>query len=530
MRSHVTQPKSKIIQFPAVQFNRVSSADQESNFSLKSQDLLGEQYAKRTGLKVIKEWSEVESASKEASRKHFFEMVEYVKENNVKHVIFDKVDRAVRGFKSAVIVEEMMEHYGVKFHFTRENLVIDTHSSPAEKMRFYLSTILAKYYIDNLRVEIKKGTSARLDAGHWNWKAPLGYVNHRDGDTKRALILIDPVAGPAVKEIFETYATGNRSLPELIATFNQRTGQKKEWKVLEKIISNPFYYGMMKVKGELIQGIHEALISKALWVDCQRIRGIRAAQYSKNDHKRAIEKPFMGLMLCSDCGHRITGETVIKNVDKVYIYYRCSDRGCKANGKRVSQEKIHLQLNEAFKPFARITPVATEALISVLKDRVVDLRSYTNESMGRLGSEVAETESKIIRLNELLRAGQISQAEHDEWATAARSKLNSLENEGGAHWRAGAASFEEGLRIIQLLTKVSDYSAMDMDLMKKSQLAKILLSNISLDRGTLRFNYVKPLDDLLEITNGRFWWTIADSGQTCPKYLIFLTLFRFQRR
>ena len=47
---------------------------------------------------------------------------------------------------------------------------------------------------------------------------------------------------------------------------------------------------------------------------------------------------------------------------------------------------------------------------------------------------------------------------------------------------------------------------MDMDLLKKAAMARLVLSNISLEGGTLRFDYVNPLDVLLEITKGRLWW------------------------
>lgn len=159
----------------AIQFNRISSDSQDDGFSLEAQDKLGREYAKKHNLRIVKAWSEVESAYKEQDRKRFFQMVEYVKKEGVKHVIFDKVDRAVRGFRSAVVVEDLVEEYGVRFHFTRENLVIDSTSSPQDKFRFYLFAIMGKYYVDNLKQEQKKGVNQRLENGHWSWKCPIGY-------------------------------------------------------------------------------------------------------------------------------------------------------------------------------------------------------------------------------------------------------------------------------------------------------------------------------------------------------------------
>ena len=101
----------------AIQFSRVSGDGQEDGFSLEAQEALGKEYAKKSRLRIVKSWSEVESAYKERDRKRFFEMIEYVKKNKIKNVIFDKVDRAVRGFRSATVVEDLVEFYGVRFHF-----------------------------------------------------------------------------------------------------------------------------------------------------------------------------------------------------------------------------------------------------------------------------------------------------------------------------------------------------------------------------------------------------------------------------
>ena len=184
----------------AVVFNRVSSGEQGEGFSLEAQADLAVEYAARKNLHVVKTWCEEESASKENQRYRFFEMLEFVRQNNIKHVVFEKVDRALRGLKSAVMVEELIEHNGVRFHFAKEHLEVDKDSPPQEKLRLHLGTILAKYYIDNQKAEINKGLKKRFENGFWNSKAPFGYKNVRIND--RATVIPDEVKGPLVKEIF----------------------------------------------------------------------------------------------------------------------------------------------------------------------------------------------------------------------------------------------------------------------------------------------------------------------------------------
>src|SRR4051812_17016649 len=95
----------------AVVFSRVSSEDQRDGFSLDAQLSLALKYADEQKLEVKRSWKVDESASKENDRKHFFEMVEYVKDNQIKNVIFDKVDRAVRGFRSATLIDDLIQSH-----------------------------------------------------------------------------------------------------------------------------------------------------------------------------------------------------------------------------------------------------------------------------------------------------------------------------------------------------------------------------------------------------------------------------------
>ncbi len=204
----------------AVIFDRVSSEDQRDGFSLDAQRTLSEKYAKERHLKIVRSWSVDESASKEDDRKHFFDMVDFIKNNSIQDVVFDKVDRACRGLKSAVTIEELIEYHGVKFHFTREHLVIDKGSPPQEKLRFYLGTILAKYYIDNLKTEINKGLDARRSAGLWNGQAPFGYKNIRTGHNNKAVVVKDDLEAPVVQEVFQLYSGSSWNLGEKTIAFS----------------------------------------------------------------------------------------------------------------------------------------------------------------------------------------------------------------------------------------------------------------------------------------------------------------------
>lgn len=498
----------------AVIFDRVSSEDQRDGFSLEAQRTLSEKYAKEHHLKVVRSWSVDESASKEDDRKHFFAMVEFIKTNKIQDVVFDKVDRACRGLKSAVTIEELIEHNGVKFHFTREHLIIDKNSPPQEKLRFYLGTILGKYYIDNLKTEINKGLDARRQAGLWNGLAPFGYKNIRTGPQNKATVVKDEDEAPVVKEVFQLYSTGNYTYASLVDFIESKLPNKKITKrLIETILENPFYYGVMKVKSEILKGSHEPLIDKRLFDTCQKIRGIRAASYRSN-RKGAVVKPFMGFLTCGCCNHAITGESVLKASGKTYIYYRCANNKCLQYRLRAPQEELFKQLSAAFTPFRKWTPKAVAAFIENMHSRLQDLDLYTQKRSGEIAGKKLELKKRVEQLDVYRQQGILSQSEYDAAVAVPMKLLAEQATEMQAYESADLKTFQEGCRIIQLFRKAYDFMQMDGNELEKIQLARAVLSNPTLANRTMQFSYKKPLDDLLALTDRPIWWRPLNAVRT----------------
>ncbi len=89
--------KENQFQEKAVIFLRVSSIKQEDGYSLDAQEKLARSYAQRNNLQIVKMWKVQESAWGKKERKEFSAMLDFVKRNDsVKHVIFDVVDRMTR--------------------------------------------------------------------------------------------------------------------------------------------------------------------------------------------------------------------------------------------------------------------------------------------------------------------------------------------------------------------------------------------------------------------------------------------------
>ncbi|MCL5009017.1 MAG: recombinase family protein, partial [Patescibacteria group bacterium] len=107
----------------AFAYIRVSSERQTEGMSLEEQARQTKLFAERRDLEIMKQFTEVDSAS-ELNRPIFRAMLEEFKKSGVKHLIFHSVDRSARNpFDQAKIYELIQQ--GFTFHFVAENLSTD---------------------------------------------------------------------------------------------------------------------------------------------------------------------------------------------------------------------------------------------------------------------------------------------------------------------------------------------------------------------------------------------------------------------
>jgi DNA invertase Pin-like site-specific DNA recombinase len=141
----------------AVIYARVSSREQEeTGYSLPAQEKLLKDYAERKGFEVVKVFSISESASGRRQRQIFNEMLSFVKKNDIKIILCEKVDRLTRNLKDAVLIDEWLEKDAERqVHLVKDSLILHKNSRSQEKLNWGIRVILAKNYIENLSEEIE---------------------------------------------------------------------------------------------------------------------------------------------------------------------------------------------------------------------------------------------------------------------------------------------------------------------------------------------------------------------------------------
>ena len=352
----------------------------------------------------------------------------------------------------------------------------------------------SKYYVDSLSENTKRGLREKLRRGEMPSRAPIGYLN--DYRTKK--IIVDKERAPIVKEAFELYATETVTLDRIRTFFRERGIVTKNGYALlraqvSRMLSNPMYYGHFRYGGEVYEGTHEAIISKALFDKVDAILN-RRWRYSPSEHK-TVPKPFLSLLHCADCGGAITAER-----QKGHTYYRCTKKGrimswCKQ--PYIREEALDTEISALLKPFTLRADWA-DAMLA----RMEAEKKQSTLTSSRLA---AQREAEIVKIN--LRLQKLLDSYLDELIdretfTAEKAKLmsqkKSLEEEK-KHLHAGRADWLEPFQSWILTAKTTGEIAVSGSLEDKRGLAlKIFGSNLVLDCKKARGCCVKPWSLLVE--------------------------------
>jgi chromosome segregation ATPase len=177
-----------------------------------------------------------------------------------------------------------------------------------------------------------------------------------------------------------------------------------------------------------------------------------------------------------------------------------------ASRKRISQRDLDRQISAAFAPFEAFTPKATSAFVDALRVSMENLEEYTKERVRELEEEYQEMRTKLERLNDIFVRQEIEQETYERRLDTLKQKHDQVFSELQAVRKADHKTFGHSLDLIQHFTCLKDFQKLGEFLLSKAEISKVLLSNRILDNGRFRFNYVFPLDDLIQLTTTRVWW------------------------
>ncbi|MEK7152515.1 MAG: recombinase family protein, partial [Patescibacteria group bacterium] len=385
LRKYVMTPKAK-----AVILARVSSKSQEDEgYSLDSQVRLLQSYCESKGLAVAQIFKITESASKASQRRTFKEAMKFIEDNNIKHLIIEKVDRHVRNLHDAVETHDwLMADENKQVHFVKDSLVMHKNSRSQEWLNWGIRVVMAKNYIDNLREEAMKGWAEKLSQGWLPSVPPPGYITVTQNGKR--IHVINAEYADLMRRAFKLYLEPDQTIATVakymrIVGVRTRKGRPYYKSKVQQILNNPFYIGINHFNGKDYPGAQEPLISKKLFDDVQRkMHKHRPQVYGK--HNSSLK----GLIHCEDCGSVVTWQ---RQKDVYYGVCRRLTEACR-RGKMLRQDHVEEMIQEMLKKLVCPSPEVIDWVVGTV-------RAQNQRSMDDRQRLIASTQLQIDRISRM---------------------------------------------------------------------------------------------------------------------------------
>ena len=506
----------------AVIFARVSTKEQEPGASLDAQKAAMEDYCAKKGLKIVNEYRVIESSTN-GKRVVFHEMLDFVrKQKNKTAIVVHCIDRFQRRFNECVEVETLLLDDKIDIHFCKEGLILTKNSSSSDIMRWDMGILSGKMYVANLRDNVNRGMEYKWSQGEYQTKAPVGYINIPKTKTTPANIVLDPERAPLVKKMFEMYASGCYSIKSLqqfakemdlysVRNKNNKSlGRETIWNTLK----NPFYYGEMKIRGEIMPHKYEPIISKALFEKVQDILSGKNTCVPTREYG-GISFAFRKLIKCAECGGTISSEQHFKKSGRKYTYLRCTHpKGCCHQGL-VSELQLLKQLDDEVFSKIRLNANIINLLKKCVQKKMIE-DSEANAVMKRqIANELNQLEAREKRIKDCFFDGDITREEWNEEKAEIATRREELQHT--------AEKYADISRDIQYtVNEVLDIAACASEIMKKAtpeqknNLLGLILKDCYLDGQKLIYALNKPFDKLINIQNSDNWFDFDKSD--VPEY------------
>ena len=151
---------------------RSTTDDNHQQYSLEAQEKICTRYAEQKNLPVAKIIREKHSAKTAGKRPLFLEMLQDLREGKYGGIIVHNVDRLLRSIGDYALIDVLRTQH-VEFHFV-DGSYPDT---PEGNMMLGINVVFAKWYVEKLGKEVRKGFTESLEQGRLPREAPVGYLD-----------------------------------------------------------------------------------------------------------------------------------------------------------------------------------------------------------------------------------------------------------------------------------------------------------------------------------------------------------------
>ena len=450
-------------------YERLSHEDGRENesVSIENQKAYLEEYANKNGFTNIVHMADDGYSGTRWDRPAFVQMMNEVERGNVHTILIKDMSRLGRDHLRVGLFLEQLREMGVRLIAVAES--IDTDKGEDDFMPF--RNIIAEWHARDTSRKIRAIFGARTAQGkHVTGAVPYGYL-HDPQDRQKWII--DPVAAPVVKRIFQSIISG-KNLAQIAAELTAEgiytpnahwhsigakvsrgahnadptkwaaatiivILKKQEymgWKILNKTGTDSYKSKKRQATPDnmlIFKDNHPAIVDEETFNIVQRLRGTKRRVYKLDEDTYRLT----GVLYCADCGAKMyhkrgnTGRDNQPHHEYVCANYRHYTNSCTCHYIRVSVIE-NLILTAIKKVSGYVQENETEFIKRVRETSEIQQETAIKENRKKLTKAQRRREeinTLIKKLYESYAADKIPEKHFSELLTGYDTEQAGLENE-----------------------------------------------------------------------------------------------------
>ena len=322
------------------------STDKQEELSPDSQEKLLREYAAKNNIVILKIFFELGISGRKADKRpEFQKMIGLAKSSDhpVDVILVWKFSRFARNQEESIVYKSLLrKQSNVDVVSVSEPLIDGPFGSLIERIIEWMD----EYYSIRLSGEVLRGMKEKATKKGYQMSPPLGYRAVGNGNPYK----IDPDEMKIVDFICDEFDHRNSDITKITRRLNDmgvrtRRGNPFESRSVERILKNPFYYGLVVWNGISFMGTHEVHYSKDRFEE--RMQKIQTTYRPvKRRDVSSCKHWLSGLLKCGYCGASLSynGSNVHSPGFQCYKY----SKGIHAESCSISEKKVIAALKEYF--------------------------------------------------------------------------------------------------------------------------------------------------------------------------------------